>query len=345
MSEDRINADSANNAAYPAMFREALELALSALETERDRVGAELHSGVAQDLTGLIFKLTECQHNCSDPAAAQSLANILKQVDQILESVRRISSRASPPLLKEIGLAAALGWLTDYAPRHRGMSCELRCKGGLDVLEVIQVKALFRWARWLIDQIQAQTVHLRVDGDAAQVMMEVEFFAAQPKSLEALASEVTVFAITERVRRVGGQISVKNAPDRVVFSISLPTGKVPERAWTVLLCDENAQVRQVTAAALEAHGFTVMAAGGPGEALTLAASSDNPVHLLVTDAMMKSGSGRSLFETLRVTRPRLQALFMGTPEETVEATEHDHHRILKPFAPRDLIQAIRRVLT
>ena len=334
---------SANNAAPDHAFREALEQAINAVDAERNRVGAELHSGVAQDLTGLIFKLTELQNSTTDPTAIRAMAGILKQVEQILESVRRISSRASPPMLKEIGLVAALSWLADYAPRHRNMVCHVRCQGDCGALEFAQTQTIFNWTRWLIDQLRAQSVNVHVTAAPARVTLQMEFFAAQPKPPECVAAEVTVFAMTARVLRAGGRIAVSNAPDRASFDIELPAANLPDAACacTVLLCDENPHVREVTSAVLSAHGYTVLAAGSTDEAL--AVSAENPVHLLVADAKM--GGGLALFDALRAKQPLLRAIFMGAPEDFDGSPAIGHeHQILKPFAPRDLIQTIRRVL-
>jgi DNA-binding NtrC family response regulator len=138
-------------------------------------------------------------------------------------------------------------------------------------------------------------------------------------------------------------------------------GQVPERApakrpagapgvgrETILLVEDEDTVRRFAKFALERHGYRVIEAASPDQALSLAADSGEPIALLLTDVVMPHLSGPELAERLKAMRPELPVLYMsGYPAGMVmqgAMLDSSVRLIPKPFTTSDLLAHIDDVL-
>ena len=171
----------------------------------------------------------------------------------------------------------------------------------------------------------------------------------------------TVYGI---VKQSGGAISVETAPGKgATFVIVLPAAAGSEQATaaaaaaprpvaarreTVLLVEDEAQVRELAGIALGRAGFTVIEAQRPEEAIALAARHDGPIHLILTDVVMPGMSGRVMVEKLVARRPDARILFMSGYTDDALAplgvAAGDVAFLHKPFTPRQLADRVREVL-
>jgi two-component system cell cycle sensor histidine kinase/response regulator CckA len=117
---------------------------------------------------------------------------------------------------------------------------------------------------------------------------------------------------------------------------------------TILLIEDDAQVREVICAMLEDEGYTILPASCAEEALRLAAEHEGAIHLLLTDVILPGISGTQLSEQLSHQHPGLKTLFVsGYADEVVR-----HHGVLepgvtflqKPFTTLDLLRKVCQVL-
>jgi PAS domain S-box-containing protein len=127
------------------------------------------------------------------------------------------------------------------------------------------------------------------------------------------------------IKQAGGTVEVRSRPGAgTTFDIYLPSareivrGKAeaveyrsPRGSETVLVVEDNADVRSFTRMALESHGYTVLEADGGPAALAAARGHAGPLHLLVTDVVMPEMSGRELAEKLHEALPRLEVLYVS----------------------------------
>jgi two-component system cell cycle sensor histidine kinase/response regulator CckA len=92
----------------------------------------------------------------------------------------------------------------------------------------------------------------------------------------------------------------------------------------------------------------VLTAQSPAEALQLAQSYPEPLHLLITDVVMPIMSGRELAEYLIRLHPQLRVLYVsGYTENTIVhhgVLETGVHFLPKPYTPAQLIQKVREAL-
>lgn len=100
---------------------------LDVREIERKRIARELHDELGQMLTGLKMELSSLLR--TSPPSERVTTNILgmnRLIDEVLRSVRRISADLRPIMLDELGLKAALEWMSEeFEKRHGEISCML----------------------------------------------------------------------------------------------------------------------------------------------------------------------------------------------------------------------------
>jgi DNA-binding NtrC family response regulator len=117
---------------------------------------------------------------------------------------------------------------------------------------------------------------------------------------------------------------------------------------TILLVEDEPSILRMTRIMLERMGYTILAAGTPGEAIALAREHAGEIHMLMTDVVMPEMNGRDLAKNLLSLYPDLKRLFMSGYTANVIA----HHGVLdegvqfihKPFSKQDLAIKVRKVL-
>jgi PAS domain S-box-containing protein len=185
------------------------------------------------------------------------------------------------------------------------------------------------------------------------------FFTTKARGQGTGLGLATVYGI---VKQSGGSIGVTSEPGRgTTFKVYLPrtahaaieavapgATPVPGGTETVLLVEDQAEVRAVALACLARHGYRVLEASRGDDALRVAADYEGPIHLLLTDVVMPAMSGADLSRELLRIRPDVRVLYASGYTESVivghGVLEPDVDLIQKPFTPERLLQTIREVL-
>ncbi len=117
---------------------------------------------------------------------------------------------------------------------------------------------------------------------------------------------------------------------------------------TILLVEDEEQVRELGRRVLEREGYTVLTATDAESATALADRHAGHIHLLITDVHLPRVSGRELAARLGIHRPAIKVLYVsGTAEGSLA-----RHRMLepgttfleKPFSLDRLLRSVRRAL-
>jgi CheY-like chemotaxis protein len=123
---------------------------------------------------------------------------------------------------------------------------------------------------------------------------------------------------------------------------------MPAGNQTILVAEDNAEVRELAQRALQEQGYTLLRAQNGEEALALAANHRGPIHLLLTDVVMPGMSGQALAEQMVRMYPGIRVLYMSgyTNEGIVTNGVLDTDVILlqKPFSPYTLAHRVRAIL-
>ena len=127
-----------------------------------------------------------------------------------------------------------------------------------------------------------------------------------------------------------------------------PTQAVPQALYppTILLVDDDGQIRGLCRTLLSEGGFTVLEASNGLEAVLLAVERQGAIDLVVTDLAMPQMNGTELGRVLQQIWPGVNVLYMsGSLRETViDELPADCGFLAKPFAPDELMDAVDRVL-
>ncbi len=117
---------------------------------------------------------------------------------------------------------------------------------------------------------------------------------------------------------------------------------------TILLVEDERNLRELTARLLTDLGYRVLAAPGPLEALALCDDPSGPIDLLLTDVVMPEMNGRQLADAVRSQRSSTRVLFMSgyTQEAVAErgVSTAGMPFLAKPFSLAALSARVREVL-
>jgi PAS domain S-box-containing protein len=170
----------------------------------------------------------------------------------------------------------------------------------------------------------------------------------------------TVYGIATQNK---GFIDAQSEPGKgSVLSVYLPrfieavtSGEAPaeqqaieNEGGTVLLVEDESAILKMAERILRGLGYSVLAAGTPGEALRLAEAHPGDIRLLVTDVVMPGMNGQALAEKIGVIKPGVKCLFMSGYAADVISSEGvigpDVHFIQKPFTVDGLAAKVSEAL-
>jgi two-component system cell cycle sensor histidine kinase/response regulator CckA len=240
-------------------------------------------------------------------------------------------------------------------------------RGGKLTLETANVVLDETYARTHMGVTPGRYVMLAVSDAGCGMDAETQahifepFFTTKEQGKGTGLGLATVYGI---VKQSGGHIWVYSELGRsTTFKIYLPRvdGETEEPAArekepmvtaqgseTILLVEDEAEVRSLVRGVLESKGYTVLEARDGARALQLAAQHQGPIHLLLTDVVMPEMSGRELAERLETVHRGTKLLYMSGYTDNAIV----HHGVLepgtallqKPFAPDALARKVREVL-
>ena len=165
------------------------------------------------------------------------------------------------------------------------------------------------------------------------------------------------------VKQSGGYIWVDSEPGQgTAFNIYLPrvekaaqvlSDEVPSRTSlcgleTILLVEDNDQLREAVHEFLETEGYELLTARTPADAIEISSRHAGPIQLLLTDLIMPGMTGTKLAECLRSRYANLQVLYMsGYTDDAIVRNgglEADASFLQKPFALNSLASMLRELL-
>ena len=212
------------------------------------------------------------------------------------------------------------------------------------------------------DYVEICVADTGIGMDAAAIERLFEpFFTTKEAGKGTGLGLATVYGI---VKQSGGFVFVDSAPGAgTTFWILLPRADAPVTAVvpadtsreestggqeTVLLVEDEDDVRELIHFYLEGQGYTVLSASTGEEGLALLQEVTAPPALLISDIVMPGMNGRVLSDHLRAAYPHLKVLYVSgyTDDGHVRHTPlpHGTHFLQKPFALSTLATKIRDIV-
>jgi len=209
-------------------------------DEERRHIARELHDSAGQTLTVLGITLASLAQitTKTEPQIVAKIAEAQATVQQLTQEIRTASYLLHPPLLDETGLAAALQWYVDGVAERSGLSVTLTLPESLQRFSRDAELAIFRVVQECLTNIHrhsgSKSAAIDVSLSDGNILVEVKdrgkgMSAEKLSEIQSNASGVGIRGMSERVRQLGGRISIYSDNSGTTVSVSLPSDHSPSK--------------------------------------------------------------------------------------------------------------------
>jgi PAS domain S-box-containing protein len=216
----------------------ASALVHQARENEQKRIARELHDDLGQQVAALKMALALHETELVQHVPAEtrerlgSIRELTNQIDAMATSVRRVAADLRPPVLDDLGLGAALEWMTDDFEHRYGVAarCEI-----LDMalrLSDAAAMSLYRVAQEALTNVarhaKANSVLVRLsagDGHCHLLIQDdgLGFAEDVPPRVDAFG----LLDMRERILQLGGVLSIESVPGvGVTITATVPLSRI-----------------------------------------------------------------------------------------------------------------------
>jgi signal transduction histidine kinase len=218
------------------MLRDLSSRLLRIQDEERQRIARELHDSTAQSLAALGMNLAVAGRS-RETMSAQAQAALDESVSlaQVCsQEIRSMSYLLHPPLLKEVGLPAALRWCAEGFSQRSGIAVDLDMPEDFGRLPIEVENALFRIVQECLTNVQrhsgSSTAEIELLRKPRWVGLKVrdhgrgmpEGILGEQAGVQSLG--VGLLGMRERVRQLGGQIRILPGGTGATIQVDIPVG-------------------------------------------------------------------------------------------------------------------------
>lgn len=356
-------------AEYHDRLRELTSQLALAEERERQRLAVELHDRIGHALVLAKMKLSG-----ADPGAPEELderlAVTMQLLQETIEDTRSLTFELSPPILKDVGLAAALEWLVDKtAAEHEpdgSFAAQERLPQISPDLEILLFQATRELLFNMVKHARAESFVLRMwhTEEELKVSLTDDGCGFDPQAAfrkRGAEGGYGLMSINERMNYTGGKMRVESAPgEGAVITLIVPLRirvsdglhQPPEhaaggRVSRVLIVDDQRLMQQGLRTILEREpDIMVVGEAGDGEQALEFIDQQQPDVLLMDIEMPGMGGIATTREVVK-RWPGLKVVALsnhaGCSYITDMLTAGARGYLLKDCASEDLANAIRAV--
>jgi PAS domain S-box-containing protein len=195
----------------------------AAREDEQRRIARELHDDLGQQLTALKMGIVALEPrlaaSSNDSSGLANTQQLQSQIDAMMASLRRIAANLRPPMLDDLGLAAALDWLADDFMHCYKVNTALHIDLDDSAIAPSAATSLYRIVQEALTNVarhaQASKVVIEIRCDANTCSISVED-NGRGTEIEDTSKQgpLGLLGMRERVRQLDGMLIIDSAPGR-----------------------------------------------------------------------------------------------------------------------------------
>jgi CheY-like chemotaxis protein len=146
-------------------------------------------------------------------------------------------------------------------------------------------------------------------------------------------------------RRIVGELETRRSADAQSSHQRLHLEPPHHRSVTILIVEDNDNLRNLLQRTLEGVGFSVLPAANGAEALRRSEQHEGTIEIVVSDIVMPELNGLDLSKRIRVARSEPKFLFItGFGDQFPELREYGGNVLEKPFLPSELLREVEDIL-
>ena len=356
-------------------------------DDERRRIARDLHDITGQKLVAQSMALAQIVQRTRgqiDEGARRMLLECSMLTKDMIEEIRTLSYLLHPPLLDELGLAAAVKWYAEGYERRTSIITKVKIAPELPRFSPDQEMAFFRVLQESLTNVHRYSgspkASVEVTFDDQEVCLEVTDFGKGMETLDSFKEEgsalgVGIQGMRERMRQLGGTLEISSRPNhgtRVVAILPrvelrrvallesdvLPSSKVApvekrrtQRRRTrkrILIADDHEMLRQGVRTMLQSEtDWEVCGEAVDGKDAVEKAVELNP-DLIILDINMPVLNGLAAARQILRDRPQTKILVFTVhdSDQTMKEIQMSgaHGYLPKSRAGQDLLRMARDLL-
>ena len=209
-----------------------------AQENERKRIARELHDDLGQRISALKMTLTLYEAEISQHAPAvvpgrlTAIHELGTQLDGMATAMRRIAADLRPPMLDDLGLEAALEWMTENFELRYGVPAKCQISGDELHLNDLAAISLFRVAQEALTNVARHAkamqavVTLSADDQDCNLRIQDDGVGL-PKEWKIRPDAFGLRGMRERIAQLGGSLFVEGEPGNgVIIAAKVPLSRI-----------------------------------------------------------------------------------------------------------------------
>jgi signal transduction histidine kinase len=199
---------------------ELVERVISVQEEERLRIARDLHDHTSQSLVSLIVQLKLVETAQEEAARAKNLAELRRQLREVLEDVRRMALDLRPSVLDDLGLIEGIEWFAKRCRQEGEFDIQVLACEECNWLPKREAVALYRVAQEALSNVvkhsQARSVCIVLQCDDENIHLEIRddgvgFDIHEERSP---GSGIGLFGIEERIQLLAGKLVIESNPGK-----------------------------------------------------------------------------------------------------------------------------------
>jgi PAS domain S-box-containing protein len=305
-------------------------------DEERRRMSRQLHDVTGPVMSSLLMNLALVEKDVGTLSEKSRIA--LQEAEALARrcssDIRTMSYLLHPPLLTEVGLAAAIQWFLDGFSQHTGISTHLEAPEDLGRLPDEMEISLFR-----VVQECLTNIHLHAESSTALVRMHSDPDTPDRLTLEVIdqgqgiqskdgapargqfAEGFGIRAIRGRVEELGGRLDILSGTRGTTVRATVPmagrkksTSREAKAKARLLLVDDHEIVRHGLASLLQGvDGFEICGEAATGEEAIREADKSRP-DIVIMDLRMPGMDGLQATRSILKSHPQTDVLIFTVDE-------------------------------